>query len=332
MNKTAIEYLDYSWSPIAMRCTPVSDGCTNCWHRRMADRLAGNKNFPEDIRKAYAGEGPPVLVESRLAEPIRRKKPARIGAQFMGDLWHEDVPFSLVDRVFATMSKAKFHTFCVLTKRAKRMFDYFYGENITDYCDIKNVWLGVSVENQEAADERIPLLLQTPAAVRFVSCEPLLSSVDLLPWLRPYPNCGNVAEDGTCANSLNPTPECNIASCPMTDIHQGISWCIVGGESGPGARPMHPDWAQSIRDECQAAGIPYFHKQNGEWLPGCKRLLEEGYGKVWAVCPSNQNDKQPQIMWRVGRKRAGHLLDRKEWREFPNEAISRATRTDRRWL
>jgi len=260
MNRTGIEYLTHTWNPIALRCTPVSEGCANCWHRRMADRLAGNKNFSEEMRKAYAGEGLPVLVESRLTDPMIQKKPARIGVQFMGDLFHEDVPLDFIRHVFNVMADAQHHIFQVLTKRPERILP-FLETRWLPFPVLPNVWLGVSVENQAAADKRITILLQIPAAVRFVSCEPLLGPVDLSPWLRPYPNCGNVAEDGTCACSLNPTPECHLASCPMTDVHQGISWVIVGSESGQRRRPAKLDWIRDLRDQCVAANIPFFLKQ-----------------------------------------------------------------------
>lgn len=320
MNKTDIEYLTHTWSPIAMRCTPVSEGCKNCWHLRMADRLAANHAFPFDVRRAYAGEGPPVLVEERLVKPLNRKKPARIGVQFMGDLFYKNVPPTVIKEVWRVMLRCPQHVFQMLTKRPARMNSFLHGWYTIDktFQELPhNIWLGVSVENQARANERIPLLLQIPAAVRFVSCEPLLGPIDLLPWLRPYPNCGNVAEDGTCASSLNPTPECHVGSCPMTDVHQGISWCIVGGESGPGARPMHPQWARDIRDQCQAANVPLFFKQHGEWLHSSQVGLI--FNSVYQILPNARRHywDDNTVSSRVGKKRAGHLLDGEEWIESP---------------
>lgn len=169
---------------------------------------------------------------------------------------------------------------------------------------LKNVWLGVSVEDQKTADERIPLLLQTPAAVRFISAEPLLGAVDLRStvggtlWIGGQRGC-----DGT-HHGIG-TPECPRALHHHHDdrCRRGLDWVICGGESGPGARPMHPDWARSLRDQCVAAKVPFFFKQWGEWLGA----MQDG------VQVLNCTDK-PQ---RVGKKAAGALLDGREWKEFP---------------
>jgi len=185
MNKTNIEYLTHSWNPIAMRCTPVSEGCANCWHLAMANRLAKNPVIPKDRRKAYAG-GKPVLIESEIDAPLKRKKPAIIGVNFMGDLFHPDVSDEMIDAVFSVMAQdicsplhglntPTRHTYLVLTKRPERIL-----EGHPEFFERwPNIWLGVTCENQQTADERIPILLQIPAAVRFVSIEPMLSKIDL---------------------------------------------------------------------------------------------------------------------------------------------------------
>lgn len=236
MNKTQIEYLDMSWNPIAMRCTPVSEGCTNCWHLRMADRLACNKQFSSELRAAYAGESQPVLVESRLDDPRKRKKPTTMGVQFMGDLFHEDVSDESIADVWNVMVKCSQHTFLVLTKRPERMRYWMRlhcGQFDATYtAPPKNIFLGVTVENQKRADERIPYLLQTPATVRFVSIEPMLGPVQL-----------------------------EHARFWLTEPGPHLDWVITGGESSPGARPMHPEWARSVRDQCQDTGVPFFFKQ-----------------------------------------------------------------------
>lgn len=295
MNRTGIEYLTHSWNPIAMRCTPVSDGCTNCWHRRMADRLAGNERFPEAVRKAYAGEGPPVLVGDRLMKPPRCKKPARIGTQLMGDLFHDKVIDSFIEGVFDIMIGSPQHTFLVLTKRPLRMY-HCVKTYFPSLANAKHIWLGVSIENQKAANERIPLLSKTPAALRFISCEPLLEPIHLR------------------------------RKCPgrMHDLLWWIDWVIVGGESGLGARPMHPQWAKDIRDQCQTSGISYFHKQNGAWLgiDQVDHLLLPR--QTWAdITPHLGPPKEfvfedGTICVRLGKKFSGRLLDGREWNEFPD--------------
>lgn len=241
MNKTKIEYLDMTWNPIAMRCTPVSPGCAHCWHLRMADRLAGNDAFAPEVRAAYAGEGPPVLVGSRLEEPLRRREPAVIGVQWMGDLFHEDVEFADIWFIWKAMRKCQQHTFQILTKRIERavrdiLMFYCAGEK-----PLPNVWLGVSVENLDYL-WRIGELLKCPTEVRFVSLEPLLGPIHLKSrWMI----------------DANEKQEWIEAVPPSLD------WVIIGGEGGPGARPMHLDWVRDLLEQCRAAGVPAFVKQLG---------------------------------------------------------------------
>lgn len=230
MNRTGIQYLDFSWNPLAMRCTPMSAGCANCWHLRMCKRHAANPKLSREMRDARAG-GPPALLFDELEAPLKRKKPARIGVQFMGDLFHEDVSDTDVLAVMSTIQDCPQHTFLILTKRPKRMrefFEWFYSypwEQLDDP-PLMNLWLGVSVENQKAADERIPILLQTPAAVRWVSVEPMLEEIELHNYF------------------------------PVT-----IDWIIAGAESGPGARPCKLEWVRSLKNQCVEAGVPFFYKQ-----------------------------------------------------------------------
>ena len=235
MNRTAIEYLDYTWNPVT-GCIPVSAGCEHCWARREHERgIFGKQGFSEI-----------QLHILRLDEPLRRKKPARIGVCFMGDLFHEQVPDKFIDQVFAVTVRCSQDVFLILTKRPQRMMDYFsgypdsprtrflaaeaYGHARTEIeWPLPNVWLCVSVEDQATAEERIPLLLQTPATVRWISIEPMLGPVKF-------------------------DPVCDITGT------LGIDWVVVGGESGPGARPVHPDWVRSVRDQCRAAGVPFYFK------------------------------------------------------------------------
>jgi protein gp37 len=229
------------------------------------------------------------LVEEHLEDPLRWKRPRRIFVNSMSDLFHESLDEYDIGQVFAIMALAKQHTFQVLTKRPAEMLQILETARICfDYDEpLPNVWLGVSVEDQKTADERIPLLLQTPAAVRWLSVEPLLGPIELqAPW-----------------SAINPEyPE------------HGIHWVVVGGESGPGARPMHPDWARSIRDECVAAGVPFFFKQWGEWEPFSLAPPPD----TPTIDPAWHDWRQGDFSARVGKKAAGRLLDGREWNEYPN--------------
>jgi protein gp37 len=197
---------------------------------------------------------------------------------------------------------------------------------------LPNVWLGVSVEHQQAADDRIPFLLQTPAAVRFLSCEPLLGPVKLPPeCFRHF-----VSNDEFGRNSPLIQKESRVKG--YSEVPDLLHWIIVGGESGPGARPMHPDWVRSIRDQCQAAGVPFFFKQWGEFAdltndpPGSPLLLRSTETHVFTadgevlgagcrdqgMVSPDWREKGGAWMARVGKKAAGHLLDGREWREWPD--------------
>jgi protein gp37 len=222
----------------------------------------------------------------------------------MSDLFHEKLSDDDIRRVFNVMEEARRHTFQVLTKRPHRMHefvdDYFRWrspEGTEGVSPPSNIWLGVSAENQATADERIPLLLQTPAAIRFVSAEPLLGPIDF----------DSSDKDGL--HALGCGYEGGHRACPESPQRgtcAGLDWVIVGGESGPGARPMQTDWAVSIRDQCVAAGVPYFFKQWGEW-----------------------GDDGGDGLMRVGKKRAGRLLDGRTWDEFPPSATPASAETGR---
>lgn len=263
MNKTGIEYLDYTWNPLAMRCTRVSPGCRECWHLRFANRLSANPKIPTDVRAAYAGESPPLLVGARLDEPYSVRNSSAIGVQFMGDLFHEDVPLETIRQIYAVMwMLGDRHTFYILTKRPQRTLEYYEwydkmlkAEFWSDWDmekELAHVRVGITAENQAAADERIPLLLQIQAAFHFMSCEPLLGEIDLQYWLDYDASTG---------------------SAPALDL------VIAGAETGPGKRPMRLDDARSLRDQCQAAGTPFFFKRDSEG----NRELD---GRLWEEMPS----------------------------------------------
>jgi len=281
--------------------------------------------------------------------PVRWYTPRRIFVNSTSDLFHEKVPDEWIDSVFCVMGAATRHTFQVLTKRPERMRDYLtrrrcnfavkapIGGGMVDWHPFNkelavppNVWLGTSIEDQATADERIPHLLATPAAVRFVSAEPLLGPVDLQ-WAFPdirtacCHRCGfrTNAVGGSCPND---------GSALRNDI--GLDWVICGGESGPGARPMHPAWARSLRAQCLAAGVPFFFKQWGEWAPDTGPFYSSDpimQGKVACAVWNGQGwdhyrdcygppttTTDMEWMYRLGKKRAGRLLDGREWNEVPN--------------
>jgi protein gp37 len=233
-NNSAIEWTDATWNPVT-GCTKVSPGCAHCYiERTPAFRIAG--------RRFVKGSTDVQIHKDRLDQPLRWRKPRRIFVNSLSDLFHDRVSFPFALRVFQTMQAARQHVFQVLTKRPVRMLEFMRwmeAEFIesTDTWPLPNVWLGVSVENQHFADERIPLLLQTPAAVRFVSAEPLLTAVDLRFAL-------SVPTHSRWRTSR-------------------LDWVIVGGESGPGARPFNVEWARSIVAQCRDAAVPVFVKQLG---------------------------------------------------------------------
>lgn len=245
---TTIEWTDETWNPVT-GCSKVSPGCKNCYAETVANRFWKGRKFTDVWTHA-----------DRLDAPLHWRKPRRVFVNSMSDLFHEDVPDEFIDKVFAVMALAPQHTFQVLTKRPERMRDWgaVRGKWSGVWVDtdrrliwteqrigtlkptqwpLRNVWLGVSVEDQQRADERIPLLLQTPAAVRFLSCEPLLGPVDIgLTSPRSY--------ESDCQND-------------------GITWVIIGGESGHGARPCNIAWVRSLVEQCRAAGVACFVKQLG---------------------------------------------------------------------
>lgn len=280
---TKIEWADAVWNPTS-GCSKVSAGCANCYAERMAKRLAGRCGYPEDNPFRV------TLHPDKLDLPLRWRKPRRVFVNSMSDLFHPEVPFDFIRAVWARMATARHHTFLILTKRPGRMKEFFQWMATQDFKVepyLLHVWLGVSAENQAAADERIPLLLQTPAAVRFVSAEPLLGPICI-----PHYLGGKFLTEYEKA----------------TGRVTGLDWIIAGGETGPGARPMHPDWLRSLRDQCQASGVPYFFKAWGEWWPGEK-------GRLYRAETVDWSDGQP--MCRVGKKAAGRLLDGREWEEYP---------------
>jgi protein gp37 len=305
MKKTKIEWADVVWNPVT-GCTKVSEGCRNCYAEGIARRFWGERKFT-DVR----------CHPERLAETDKfGKTPKRIFVNSMSDLFHPDVTMGFVCDVITEMIVHPTHTFMVLTKRPKQMLEVmdYYGESLIR--DARNIWWGVSAENQATADERIPLLLEAPVAVRFVSCEPLLGPVNLtrIKW-REIPIDPENYRFGAAAPDTLWSMRNALYSRPSDEFNQelaGIDWVICGGESGQNARPMHPDWVRGLRDQCIYADVPFFFKQWGEWAPDC--LCD-------TPTPCREIDRpQPGLMgcmFRCGKKNAGRELDGRTWDEYP---------------
>ncbi len=253
-DKTGIQWTDATWNPVS-GCSKVSPGCKNCYAERDWARLSKNPKSPYFGRAFTDVRCHP----ERLEQPLRWRRPRRIFVNSMSDLFHESVPDDFIDRVFAIMALATQHTFQVLTKRPERMQRYAQGDsqaartaarslNEDIPWPLPNVWLGVSVEDQATAEERIPILLRTPAAIRFLSVEPLLDRVTLDTWLDP---CGYYCDHGE---------EYPAGHRPDRSL---IDWVIVGGESGPHARECRLECIGSIVSQCCRARVPVFVKQIG---------------------------------------------------------------------
>jgi protein gp37 len=257
--KTGISWTSASWNPVT-GCTKVSAGCKHCYAERGWGRL---KHLPDYADRAFADV---VCHQERLSKPLHWKKPSKIFVNSMSDLFHDDVPDEFIDQVFAVMALTPRHIYQILTKRPERMLAYtkrlggsfklfdvavsklgytkeFSAARLAGW-PLPNVWLGVSVEDQATADERIPILLQAKAALHWISAEPLIGPIDL----EQVP----VGMSGP----LRPG---------AAGLAPRLGWVVVGGESGGKARPMRIDWARSLRNQCKQAEIPFFFKQTGLW-------------------------------------------------------------------
>lgn len=229
--ESKIEWTEMTWNP-TVGCTKVSPGCKNCYAEKMAERLQamGTPGYENGFEL--------TMIATRLDDPLKRKKPTVYFVNSMSDLFHEDVPFSFIDQVFATINKANWHTFQILTKRADRLAEYFKDKSAPS-----NAWLGVSVEDRKYGLPRIDFLRKVNATVRFLSVEPLLE---------------------------------DIKEIDLTNIH----WVIVGGESGPKARPMRPEWVESVQIQCEEQGAAFFFKQWGGWGADGKKRAKKYNGRL----------------------------------------------------
>lgn len=229
MQRSKIEWTESTWNPVT-GCTQISPGCAHCYAKTFAERFRGVEGHPYE-------QGFDLLIRpERLEQPLRWRKPRTIFVNSMSDLFHPDVSDIYIREVFEVMRSADWHRFQVLTKRSERLV-----ELAPSLTWPGNVWMGVSVENQRFTP-RIDDLRRVPAAVRFLSCEPLLGDLEL-------------------------------------DLH-GIHWVIAGGESGPGARPMRPAWVSSIRDQCVESNVPFFFKQWGAHDAEGRRVGKKKAGRT----------------------------------------------------
>jgi len=331
-----------TWNPIRARnkktgkpgwfCEHVSEGCRNCY----AERMNRNTYFGNGLnyKPAALSEVELFLDEKILQQPLHWSKPQNVFPCSMTDLFGSWVKDEWILKILDVIRRTSFdggqncgrlrgeHTYQILTKRPERAakflprlrFNSRPKEGQTALClddtnvrpvVLKNLWLGVSCEDQKTADERIPLLLQTPAAVRWISAEPLLGPVDL-----------RNLKDGTF-NALDGIDYEDIGDIRGAGVfgkgqpERGLDWVVVGSESGPKARPMHPDWARSLRDQCVAAGVPFFFKQWGEWAEGVVGDILVGEPETRLLPPDHH------VVVRAGKKAAGRILDGREWNEYP---------------
>jgi protein gp37 len=333
-DSTKIEWTEATWQVIT-GCTVVSPGCKNCYAMKLAgSRLMHHPSREGLTQPSAAGpvwNGQVRFNEQWLRQPIGWKRPRKIFVCAHGDLFHEAVPNEWIDKVFAVMAIAKQHTFQVLTKRAERMRDYMlaltpnrieakareldhtfvFEGNMLLQLPLPHVWLGVSAETQDWADERVPFLQDTPAAVRWVSAEPLLGEIrfDQLERRKKRSLRGDAPmERGDdwvyYDNALAGRRSTQNGQYPVAKL----DWVVSGGESGVNARPSHPDWFRSIRDQCAKAGTAYLHKQNGEFV------------SVSEVAGEGDHHYFPDgaTVRRIGKRKAGRLLDGAQHDGYPD--------------
>jgi protein gp37 len=368
---TSIEWADKTWSPI-IGCDRVSPGCDSCYaigtarireanpHPRIAAAFAGT------TQRTDAGvdwSGTVNLLNDRLAEPLGWKKPVKVFVNSLSDLFHKNVPDDFIAKVFAVMALTPQHTYQLLTKRHARMRNLLNDRHFAvavrtemytrdrhatlrqdEAWPLPNLWLGVSVENQHWANIRVPALLDTPAAVRWISAEPLLGPVDLYGDLRSGVYrcpCGAWERDSH-VHTLCP-------DCGKPWRHKPgdarIDWVVAGGESGPKARPMHPDWARSLRKQCTTANVPFLFKQWGTWgvdwpldndgkvitTPRGQGITVANDGTIYQpgdlsypdgprygeALRADHGRANLTAMYRLGKKKAGRELDGRTHDEFP---------------
>lgn len=335
MSKSKIQWTERTWNPLA-GCTRASEGCDNCYaavmsHRLEAMALADIANGKSPGKKAkYIGttskaknghiafNGKINLDYDAINEPHTWKKPVMVFVNSMSDLFHKDVRFEFIVKVFQVMVDTPQHTYQVLTKRPERMKGLvnliFPSESVPSH-----IWLGTSVENQEQANIRIPHLLATNAKIKFLSCEPLLGEINL------NSSLGGTRWIGGQRGCRGTHKGIGTDDCPKYLHHhhddrckKGINWLICGGESGHNARPMNTNWARSLRDQCISASVPFYFKQFGEYIDIDSAIaigLTNSYDGKYSPYTYISSTSLPYL--KVGKSKSGHVLDGKTWQEFP---------------
>jgi protein gp37 len=320
---TKIEWTNETNNPF-VGCTKISEGCKNCYALPMAVRNAHNHKLPDEIREAYFSviskidgkwnwNGKIAFIESAIYKILGWNKSRMVFLCSMGDIFHENNSFDKINEVFNAIAISQEHTFQILTKRPERMLEYFTGNYYNKQklflhsidstligWPLNNLWLGVTAENQEQANKRIPILLQIPAAVRFVSVEPMLGPIDFY----------EITYGNQFHNVLNGVLD--ITTSQLGILGDKLDWVICGGESGHKARPMNPEWVKSLRDQCKKAKVPFFFKQWGEYLPISRKEVEKyPLSKLLGIA------EHRMVYVKVGKKQAGRLLNGKEYKEMP---------------
>ena len=342
MGRTAIEWTERSLNPGIFGCTKISPACDHCYAVRMAHRLAGSGIYPEGITRHELDTGTDwtgrVVVSRDRAihafEQLARKpaKPTRVFVTSMADLFHRHVPDEHLALVFGAMASRPEYVFLVLTKRAARLAEWAQIRGAV-FPWPSNVWAGVTVENQEQANRRVPALLQVPAPVRFVSCEPLLGPVDLTDVTTSGRHV-QVFRDSVDALTGRRFRDVGDGAVEYPATPDTIGWVIAGGESGPGARPTHPDWSRWLRDQAVAAGVPFLWKQWGAWRPGSvDSWLEDREVKRYSLVDPQgavtYTDTLPittgpgvACLGLAGKRYAGRELDGRTWDEAPDLGVT----------
>ena len=320
---SGIEWTKHTFNPWS-GCEKVSPGCAHCYAAALPPGMRRHAEWGKDRPRVMASESywSQPLAWDRAAKKVGERH--RVFCASTADVFEarEDLDGAR-SRLFDLMYETPHLDWLLLTKRPEYAVAWWSRQ--TGQAWPTNAWIGTSVENQAAADERIPHLLRIPARVRFLSCEPLLGAVNLDEPTCPY--CGrkgdniDMADDGAtpwCVECENEAAFGTILD-PCADERQpGINWVIVGGESGRHARPMHPDWARSLRDQCVGAGVPFFFKQWGEWAPRAMPWdVDYEATAVPSGLPHWTEAGGVHAMIRVGKAAAGRLLDGREWSEVP---------------
>lgn len=290
---TKIEWAAETWNPVS-GCTPVSEACDECYAKKFALRLQKNPK----LDGKYADGFKPTVHYDELAhpKPAKWKSSKMIFVVSMGDLFHPAIPFEIVNAIFSIMADNSQHTYIILTKRPHGMIHFMNWKTETfgiPWVPSDNIWFGTTIEFQKYAKDRIFYLLRIPSLVHFISYEPALGPLNLLPWFSCPPLEG--------------------VGGGLPDARSKINWVICGGQTGHNSRPMHPDWVRSMRDQCQAANVPFFFKSWGDWgISGCPPLEGAGGGRSHCYRFSDGT-----VMIKAGKKNTGRLLDGKEHSAFP---------------